>query len=142
MLRSWAIVLTLMLIAQNMVFVERWWVSVWTSSYSDTYHPPGPQFHDAAHALGNDFESTQHSFSAMTYIPSPPQESISVKMERPSADSHPLYYLSIYTAITLGGALLGITQSIIGFYGAWTASKTLHEQVSIALLSAVDASEC
>lgn len=36
---------------------------------------------------------------------------------------------SIYTAITLFGAFLGISQAIVGFYGAWRASKILHEKV-------------
>lgn len=125
----WAIVLVLMLIAQNMVFVERWWVSVWTQSYSDTYHPPGPQSHDAHHAFSTGHEQTQHSFSMAAFSPASHSNGSMATLARPSADDHPLYYLSIYTGITLFSAALMITQSIVGFFGAWRASKTLHEQM-------------
>jgi hypothetical protein len=54
----------------------------------------------------------------------------------PSAREHPLFYISVYAALGLGSAFLGVLASIVEYAGAIRASKVLFNQLLISVVRA------
>jgi hypothetical protein len=54
----------------------------------------------------------------------------------PSADDHPLFYVTIYAAITFGAAAISIFNVIVQYSGAFRASKLMFKQLLVAIVRA------
>ena len=57
-------------------------------------------------------------------------------MALPSADERPMFYVSIYAAITLGTAISGLIVGIIEYAGAYRASKILFKRLLVSVVRA------
>lgn len=47
----------------------------------------------------------------------------------PPAQTHPGYYLTVYTIIVLGSALISVISSMIGAWGSYRASRKIHDDL-------------
>jgi hypothetical protein len=54
----------------------------------------------------------------------------------PSAKEHPLFYISVYAALGLGSAFVGIMSAIVQYTGALRASKVLFKRLLVAVVCA------
>ena len=54
----------------------------------------------------------------------------------PSAKEHPLFYIGVYSALSLGSAFLGVLAAIVEYTGALRASKVLFKQLLISVVRA------
>jgi len=54
----------------------------------------------------------------------------------PNADEHPLYYVGIYAAISLGISVAGLLMSVIEYIGAYRASRLLFKQLLTSVVHA------
>lgn len=111
-----------------------------TNAYSDSPKPPHSEFMSAssyvliddrlsAFGNGNELHHQTTLFIPSSFNMSSLTNATISTMARPSADKHPLYYLGIYSAITIGMAALGLIQTAISYVGAYRASKILHEKM-------------
>ncbi|CDZ98657.1 multidrug resistance-associated abc transporter [Phaffia rhodozyma] len=141
--KIWAVNIALLLVAANAAIIERWWIKEWTNAYSDSPKRPHSEFvashhvsavdHPSAFSNGYEIHTSQSSFYLPAGLNMSASQSIAygalTALARPSADSHPLYYLGIYSMITLATAALSVLQATVGYYGAYRASKILHNEM-------------
>ncbi len=117
---------------------ERLWLSAWSSAYTDSFKPMlfslgSTITHTtatAAHHQVVDHHTAQQGFHALLTASANTvnDSTLEVTMNAlPSARAHPVHYLSIYTAITLGTALLGVIQSINSYWGGLKACRKIHD---------------
>ncbi|CED85003.1 Multidrug resistance-associated protein/mitoxantrone resistance protein, ABC superfamily [Phaffia rhodozyma] len=134
----WAINVVLLFLSANTDLVERWWIKEWTNAYSESVQQP--RAYIPTDYLSIPDQSSQSSFylpaGMNTTVSQPVEYGTLTKMSRPSANEHPLYYLGIYAAISLGFAVLVVVRGVIGFWGSYRASKTLHAQMLSSVIRA------
>ena len=54
----------------------------------------------------------------------------------PSAKEHPLFYISVYAAVGLGSAFVGVLSAIVQYTGALRASRVLFRQLLVSVVRA------
>lgn len=98
----WAVSLVLMFIANNASIFERAWIRTWTGAYPNAQHPPKEQFTTSS------FTHHHHAATFVAYGHVAPQTAFTTGFSAanettigiaayPRADTHPFYYLLIWT---------------------------------------------
>lgn len=54
----------------------------------------------------------------------------------PSAREHPLFYISVYAAVGIGSAFVGVLSAIVQYTGALRASRVLFMQLLVSVVRA------
>ena len=54
----------------------------------------------------------------------------------PSAREHPLFYISVYAAVGIGSAFVGVLSAIVQYTGALRASRVLFKQLLVSVVRA------
>ena len=54
----------------------------------------------------------------------------------PSGREHPLFYVGVYSALSLGSAFLGVLAAIVEYTGALRASRVLFKQLLVSVVHA------
>lgn len=132
-LHIWALSVVLMLVSNNTSIIERYFVSLWTSNYPGGKAPPKEQFtassfshhhHDALYSVNGHIAHQSVFMSSFA-----PQNGTFESESLPPADTHPMTYILIYTAILFGSGVITILQALIGYIGAYRASVRIHNDM-------------
>ncbi|KAJ9120944.1 hypothetical protein QFC22_002880 [Naganishia vaughanmartiniae] len=139
---SWVITVILLIIVQIFALGERWWLKIWGEAYRYSanamilfattivgVHPTGS--HVEPHPVQPHFFGYSESFNNANFsIPSVTRTA----GRFPDANTHPGYYLTIFTAIGIVGFVIGLLQSINGMIGGLRASKVIHTRMLDSVL--------
>ncbi|KAH7106077.1 P-loop containing nucleoside triphosphate hydrolase protein [Auriculariales sp. MPI-PUGE-AT-0066] len=80
--------------------------------------------------------TAQHPFADFSVLSVASPASLRATFQWPNADEHPLYYVGVYGAIAIGGAVVGLILQIVEYLGAYRASKILFKRLLIAVVRA------
>lgn len=136
---SWALTILLLVVIQVFALGERWWLKIWGEAYRYSVnamvffastafgiHPAYTEPHPMQYSFhGHASPSSNMSMSASPLSASP---------KFPDANTHPGYYLSIFTAIGIAGFVFSMLQSINGMVGGLRASKIIHTRMLNSVL--------
>ncbi|KAJ9111103.1 hypothetical protein QFC19_001302 [Naganishia cerealis] len=139
---SWVITVVLLIIVQIFALGERWWLKIWGEAYRysrlDTLilfattivgiHPTGSQVEP--HPIQPHF----YGYRDSQMTPNVSTSFVQTAGRFPDANSHPGYYLTIFTAIGIVGFVIGLLQSINGMIGGLRASKVIHTRMLNSVL--------
>lgn len=136
---SWALTILLLIVIQVFALGERWWLKIWGEAYRYSVnamvlfastafgvHPA----HVEPHPMQYSFHGHVSPSSNMSMLASP----LAVAPKFPDANTHPGYYLSIFTAIGIAGFVFSMLQSINGMVGGLRASKIIHTRMLNSVL--------
>ncbi|KAH8810190.1 hypothetical protein DL96DRAFT_1821685 [Flagelloscypha sp. PMI_526] len=125
----WGIVFTGVILYEMCVVGEKLWINVWGSAYR-VAEEEQPSLFLASSA-------THSGQTSMTYhTPSIFSKLTTWQRNWPDANEHPLYYVGIYAAIGLSGALLQTASALVQYYGAVRASKVLFKRLLVTVVRA------
>ncbi|EJD46367.1 P-loop containing nucleoside triphosphate hydrolase protein [Auricularia subglabra TFB-10046 SS5] len=110
---------------------ELLWIKVWGEASLSTDRPPAALAHasafvvqDVPSGLRPVHELHAHAIGATSWP------------TLPSADEHPMFFVGVYAAITLGTATMGMLVNIIEYIGAYRASRILFQKLLVTVVRA------
>ncbi|KAI0070122.1 multidrug resistance-associated ABC transporter [Panus rudis PR-1116 ss-1] len=141
---TWSILFTLIVIRQFLGVGEKFWIKYWGQAYGDTqggftnlytttsFITPEDQI-----PMGSSFSSQhiQQPLHLSFNVSSPPFIDV-LSYNWPRAQEHPFFYIGIYSAITLGAALVNIISVITQYTGALRASRVLFKKLLLSVVRA------
>ncbi|TDL21715.1 P-loop containing nucleoside triphosphate hydrolase protein, partial [Rickenella mellea] len=130
---TWAILVTLIAIAQLLSVGEKAWFMVWGEAYGNTTevtsnsyvisafatHDQDILFPNSAASAGLHPHSHPYTLSRAAKFPG----------KLPSAQDHPLFYVGVYALIGVATVIVRLTSSITQFVGALRAARKLFRQL-------------
>ncbi|KAF9526193.1 multidrug resistance-associated ABC transporter [Crepidotus variabilis] len=134
---TWAILGTLVIVAQLLGITEKLWIMAWGAAYKPDFMPSIYAFRSFAtieHELPVDGYLMHH---AHQYAYQTPMSTTSFfGFDLPKAYEHPLFYVSIYAAIGLANALTSVFSVTAQYTGALRASRILFKQLLVTVVRA------
>nr|ODN96123.1 ATP-binding cassette transporter [Cryptococcus depauperatus CBS 7855] len=140
---TWAWTIVIIVLGQAFTIIERFWLKVWGEAYSNQQLQTFFSIYKPAHYdytsqyLNNDFhQHVLYHRAGQTVNTSlaAPVDAASMRLNFPPADTNPTFYLSVYTAIVLGAALLGIASSGIGAWSSYRAARRVPSALNGGVL--------
>lgn len=136
---TWIFFFAALLLQQGSSLLERWWLKIWGEAYNTKLHSLY-QFSGTHEHLHSE---PRHSWlyhdaarsAAANRTPDLAVQSDSVYIEQlPSADTHPVYYLSIYAAISCLTIFASVCSSAASKWGSYRAARKLHDELLDSVL--------
>ncbi|TFK50258.1 P-loop containing nucleoside triphosphate hydrolase protein [Heliocybe sulcata] len=131
---TWAVILLLIALNQVLSISEKLWIKVWGEAY------PLHQSNIAAFSLQDSKHQTVIGFgpsmtNAIARIPA--IHALTAHISRwPDAQQHPMYYIGIYAAISLGTAFVDVGFVVTQLIGSLRASRLLFERLLVTVVRA------
>ncbi|WOO78778.1 ATP-dependent bile acid permease [Vanrija pseudolonga] len=146
---TWIISLIVMIFGQVSSFAEQLWIKFWGDAYPPSkvslfalvnplnhldqqnaeYRAPTFYHHIAPAAVN----ATKHLFTIQA---GGGDVSANWSPPHPPADTHPAYYLTVYAVLMFITAFAGFVLSMVGVWGAYRASITLHDRLLDSIMHA------
>ncbi|EIW69963.1 hypothetical protein TREMEDRAFT_38635 [Tremella mesenterica DSM 1558] len=138
---TWFWIAVLLFISQFTEIGERFWLKVWGEAYTTSFksvvgvlrpwsiHTTPEYHHSDIHQHFLHHSVLPSSNDTVSVLASIPADTI-----RPSAVTHPSFYLTIYAAIVLGDALINVVSSGVGAWSSYRAAKNLHNRLLDSVL--------
>ncbi|KAK0200579.1 hypothetical protein DFS33DRAFT_1362775 [Desarmillaria ectypa] len=131
----WALLLFFVAINQLLGISEKLWIKTWGEAYGD--------FQTSIFYSNRAFSAPEHEIVFDGHIQShihnfhnaPPSVSLA-RPNLPDAREHPLFYVGVYAAIGIGGALVSVMSTTAQFTGALRASRILFKQLLVTVVRA------
>ena len=140
---TWVGIVLLIVISQGVRVGQLLWIRIWGEASSEAVTQPAHASMPSMSLLVQSAPSIagQRPFDMLhlesyTTFNGAISETVRVLTAWPNADEHPLYYVGIYAAISVGGALAGVLMNIVEYIGAYRASKTLFRQLLVSVVRA------
>ncbi|WWD20615.1 hypothetical protein CI109_105091 [Kwoniella shandongensis] len=145
---TWFWTLVILILSQFASVGERYWLKVWGEAYTTELTSHQTLFtmikpvisHHAQRFYHSDLHHhvLHHSTNVLSANISSVENigAMGWKPHYPPAQSNPHFYLIVYSAITLGSAVLGILSGIVGSWGSYRAALTLHDRLLDSVLRA------
>ncbi|KAF7799416.1 hypothetical protein EIP86_010650 [Pleurotus ostreatoroseus] len=133
---TWVILSFLVIFNQLLAVSEKFWIKVWSEAYAETNGTMGLHIiHDASSEPEFQYSSLSSNPVIQIYGISGSLHALIVD-KWPAAQEHPLFYISVYALITLGGAVIMTTTTIVLFTGALRASRVLFQKLLVRVTRA------
>ncbi|TYJ55637.1 hypothetical protein B9479_003669 [Cryptococcus floricola] len=137
---TWAWTIVVLLLGQIFTVLERYWLKVWGEAYTSvSLQTIWTMYKPAVHDYAGTFFNTDLHQHVLHHVPAnelirnttmaAEVGAMGLKPHYPPAETHPTFYLVVYTAIVLGAALLGVASSGIGAWSSYRAAVTLHDRL-------------
>ncbi|KAL4065666.1 hypothetical protein V8B97DRAFT_2010327 [Scleroderma yunnanense] len=135
---TWCILAVLVACSQTLGVVEKLWVREWGQAYGPVLSAMPSMFMSSAlkenEALMNGYMPYHDTLHISSY---PYLYTRSLWwFDLPNANEHPLFYVGVYGAIGLTGAIVGIFASAVQYTGALRASRLLFQRLLNAVVLA------
>ncbi|KAJ3486309.1 hypothetical protein NLI96_g4318 [Meripilus lineatus] len=147
---TWAILTFLIVVNQLLGVSEKFWIRYWGDAYNTTtpsIHtfksfltpeheiPLDPTF-GSLHVLHPHYHSNPSFSPFSSFSSSSTFSTTTTQFTRPRAQDHPLFYIGIYAAISLGAGLVNISGAVTQYTGALRASRVLFERLLASVVRA------
>ncbi|KAI0065886.1 multidrug resistance-associated ABC transporter [Artomyces pyxidatus] len=128
---TWGILATFIVIYQFLGIGEKLWIKYWGEAYG-TDAPNATYFFTSFSALEQEVlmdgpMASHHLTKAIHGMSS--YSTLDLPFSLPPAQERPLFYISVYAAIGLSSALVGILSSLTQYTGALRASRVLFKRL-------------
>ncbi|KAH7104662.1 multidrug resistance-associated ABC transporter [Auriculariales sp. MPI-PUGE-AT-0066] len=125
----WVLVLVLILCSQGLFILERLWIKTWGEAYE------GEDSGLSAHAAWISSAQSEHLSASGAQLLLQPFNEVSVAT-LPRANVHPMFYVAVFAAITLGNSFLTVLLGAVQLVGSYLAGKRLFRRLTIAVVRA------
>ncbi|KAL1748165.1 hypothetical protein HDZ31DRAFT_30137 [Schizophyllum fasciatum] len=131
----WGFLFFIVLVNQALGVGERVWIMIWGGAYGQE-----TTVHSYSTVAGG-YDQDQVSFGVTAhpvhYATSAIQDDVTTsKIDWPDANEHPLFYVTIYTAIGITSALVNVMSISAQFWGALRASRLLFSRLLYVVVHA------
>ncbi|KAI0257019.1 hypothetical protein BJV78DRAFT_1272168 [Lactifluus subvellereus] len=135
---TWIILGFLIILSQLLSVSEKVWIKYWGEAYGNGTVSMAHAFTTSSLAIEQEFvvmdgplgsHHLAHTIHGLQSFNAPP-------ISLPNANEHPLFYISVYAALGLGSAFVGILSAIVQYTGALRASKVLFKQLLVSVVRA------
>ena len=106
------------------------WLALTTSKAYG--HAPDAMASHAAWVAGS---HSEHINGNAVQLLLQPEQGVSVD-RLPSAETHPMFYISVFACIALGNSLLSVVLGAVQLLGSYLAGKRMFRQLTIAVVRA------
>ncbi|KZT22415.1 P-loop containing nucleoside triphosphate hydrolase protein [Neolentinus lepideus HHB14362 ss-1] len=133
---TWAIILLLIALNQTLSIGEKFWIKIWGEAYAQYHidHPPSntaSSFSSLHHETMTGFDSSIRNIA----IGLPATRGLATYVSRwPNAQEHPMFYVGIYAAISLGTAFVDVSFVVAQLVGSLRASRLLFERLLVTVV--------
>ncbi|KAF9007209.1 multidrug resistance-associated ABC transporter [Cyathus striatus] len=122
----WAFLFSLVVFSQFLGVAEKFWIKIWGDAYPKEDGPASMytfgSFSTPEHGISTERYFNHHHYQRVLSRLATAKGSL-FGIELPSATEYPLFYVSIYAAIGLSGALVSMFSVIAQYTGALRASR-------------------
>ncbi|WVR08508.1 hypothetical protein IAU60_005563 [Kwoniella sp. DSM 27419] len=132
---TWFWTLLVLILGQVFTIGERWWLKIWGGAYN-TEFTGATVLNFLKPAISDHTQHYHHTdlhqhvlYYAPTVYNNLNATVDIVKPNFPPAVTHPGFYLSVYTGIVLGSAVLGVASSCVGAWSSYRAAVHLHDRL-------------
>ncbi|TFK50262.1 P-loop containing nucleoside triphosphate hydrolase protein [Heliocybe sulcata] len=127
---TWSVILLLIALNQVMGVIQKIWIEIWGEAYSQSKAVSSPSIFlfRPALTISSLLPANSAALHAVTVA--------STHSRWPDADTHPMFYVGFYAAISLGSALLEAVFITAQIAGSLRASRLLFQQLLIAVVRA------
>ncbi|OJA13396.1 hypothetical protein AZE42_08993 [Rhizopogon vesiculosus] len=136
---TWTILACLIVCAQSLGVIEKFWVREWGQAYGDVTEP-APYLMASSVLTENEalmsgympFHDHQHYWNSYFHVNS--QEFLWFTL--PDANEHPLFYVAIYALIGFTSATVGVLATATQYTGALKASRSIFRKLLTGVVRA------
>lgn len=135
---TWIILSFFIILAQLLSVSEKVWIKYWGEAYGNRTVSTAYAFTTSFYAIGQEqvaMDGTMAPYHLAHSIHGL-QSSNGPVLNLPSAREHPLFYISVYAAVGLGSAFVGVLSAIVQYTGALRASRVLFKQLLVSVVRA------